>query len=125
MNANGALYGALELSADYLPVLDPMTSKISQVPLSVLDPSTKSASGEVAQRSPYWGDKPYGTAKPMFTILCSTKKGVYGSQQQFDHQTILTSARKVLIIHQQKLFLLINHIGTSVCMIPRQGNTLP
>src|SRR5687768_2349540 len=55
-NANGLLYGALELSADYLPVLDPMTSKISQVPLSVLDTNTESASGEVAQRSPYWGD---------------------------------------------------------------------
>jgi hypothetical protein len=37
----------------------------------------------------------------MFTILCSTRKGVYGSQQQFGHQIILTSARKVLIIHQQ------------------------
>jgi hypothetical protein len=56
VNANGSLYGALELSADYLPVLDPMTSKISQVPLSVLDPNTTSASGEVVQPSPYWGD---------------------------------------------------------------------
>ena len=70
-NANGLLYGALELSADYLPVLDPMTSKISQVPLSVLDPNTKSASGEVAQRSPYWGDTAIWNSKtnvhnPMF-----------------------------------------------------------
>ncbi|MEP7257684.1 MAG: hypothetical protein ABI687_04840, partial [Flavitalea sp.] len=56
VNANGKIYGALELSADYLPVLDPITSTVSRVPLSVLDSNTQSASGDVAQRSPYWGD---------------------------------------------------------------------
>ncbi|MGV3586969.1 MAG: hypothetical protein ACO1OF_08220 [Adhaeribacter sp.] len=55
VNANGALYGALELSADYLPVLDPMNHVTSQVPLAVRDPNTKSASGTVMQPSPYWG----------------------------------------------------------------------
>ena len=38
VNANGLLYGALELSADYMPVLDPMTHTISQMPLTVRDP---------------------------------------------------------------------------------------
>ena len=38
LNANGLLYGALELSADYVPVLDPKTHTISQIPLSVRDP---------------------------------------------------------------------------------------
>lgn len=56
VNANGALYGALELSADYLPVLDPLQNSVSRVELTVRDPETKSASGEVAQPSPYWGD---------------------------------------------------------------------
>ncbi len=55
-NANGHLYGATELSTDYLPVLDPMANDISQIPLSVLDSSMTSASGDVVQRSPYWGD---------------------------------------------------------------------
>src|ERR671916_119466 len=35
VNANGLLYGVLEQSADYMPVLDPNTNTISQIPLSV------------------------------------------------------------------------------------------
>ncbi len=70
-NANGLLYGATELSTDYLPVLDPITSKLSQVPLSVLDSNTQSASGDVVQRSAYWGDTAIWNSKtnvhnPMF-----------------------------------------------------------
>lgn len=56
VNANGKLYGALELSGDYLPVLDPVTHTASQVPLTVRDPNAPVVSGEVANRSPYWGD---------------------------------------------------------------------
>ena len=40
LNANGPLYGALELSADYLPVLDPVANTISQIKLTVRDPNT-------------------------------------------------------------------------------------
>src|SRR5207244_10278976 len=40
VNANGPIYGTLELSADYLPVLDPMRNTISQVKLTVRDPDT-------------------------------------------------------------------------------------
>ncbi|WP_373521958.1 hypothetical protein [Aquiflexum sp.] len=54
----GPVYGALEASADYLPVLDPSTHEASQVPLTVRDPNTPLASGpEVAASSPYWGDE--------------------------------------------------------------------
>ncbi len=72
VNANGALYGALEASADYLPVLDPVLHKISRVPLSVRDPNTQPASGpEMPQPSPYWGDEAIWNSKanvhnPMF-----------------------------------------------------------
>ena len=38
INANGPVYGALELSADYTPVLDPKTHTASRVPLTVRDP---------------------------------------------------------------------------------------
>jgi hypothetical protein len=55
VNANGALYGALEVSADYLPVLDPINHIASKIPLTVRDTSTQSASGVVMQPSPYWG----------------------------------------------------------------------
>ncbi|WOK09458.1 hypothetical protein RT717_12490 [Imperialibacter roseus] len=57
VNPNGKLYGATELSTDYLPVLDPMTSTTGQVPLTVRDPETKSVSGEVLEPSVYWGDE--------------------------------------------------------------------
>lgn len=63
INANGKLYGALEVSADYLPVLDPVNHVTDQVPLTVRDPETGSASGTVAMPSPYWGDEPIWDSK--------------------------------------------------------------
>ena len=38
VNANGPIYGALEASADYVPVLDPVSHTASQVALTVRDP---------------------------------------------------------------------------------------
>ena len=71
LNANGKIYGALELSADYLPVLDPTTHTSSQVKLTVRDPNTPPTSPKMIQSSPYWGDEPIWTSKnnvhnPMF-----------------------------------------------------------
>jgi hypothetical protein len=64
VNANGALYGALEASADYLPVLDPARHTASQVPLTVRDPATRPASSpDMPEPSPYWGDEPIWTSK--------------------------------------------------------------
>ena len=51
VNANGLIYGALELSADYLPVLDPVRHTTSQVPLTVRDPNTPPTStGDAGSR---------------------------------------------------------------------------
>jgi hypothetical protein len=71
LNANGKIYGALELSADYLPVLDPMTHTISQVKLTVRDPNTPPTSPQMIQPSAYWGNDAIWTSKnnvhnPMF-----------------------------------------------------------
>jgi hypothetical protein len=63
VNANGALYGALEVSADYLPVLDPVKHVASRVPLSVRDTSTPVASGTVVLPSAYWGNEPIWNSK--------------------------------------------------------------
>jgi hypothetical protein len=63
VNANGPIYGALELSADYLPVLDPVTHTISQVPLTVRDPNTPPTSPTMIQPSPYWGSEAIWTSK--------------------------------------------------------------
>jgi hypothetical protein len=64
VNANGMLYGALELSADYLPVLDPAKNAISQVPLTVRDPATRPSQGpNMPQPSIYWGNEAIWTSK--------------------------------------------------------------
>ncbi len=71
-NAYGPIYGALELSADYLPVLDPMRHTASKVPLTVRDPSTPvTAAPAVPFPSAVWGDEPIWTSRnnvhnPMF-----------------------------------------------------------
>jgi len=58
LNANGAIYGAAELSVDYLPVLDPVGAVASQVRVPVRDPKTpSSADDKIAAPSLYWGDE--------------------------------------------------------------------
>ena len=63
VNANGPMYGSLELSADYLPVLDPTRHTATQVKLTVRDPNTPPTSAMMPQPSPYWGDEPIWTSK--------------------------------------------------------------
>ena len=58
LNANGLIYGATELSADYLPVLDPTASSTSRVKLPVRDPKTPSSGDDkVAAASAFWGEE--------------------------------------------------------------------
>jgi hypothetical protein len=71
VNANGALYGAPELSTDYLPMLDPVHFTTGKVPLPVRTPDTTMVSGKVLQPSAYWGDEAIWDSKtnvhnPMF-----------------------------------------------------------
>jgi hypothetical protein len=71
LNANGLIYGALELSADYLPVLDPVRHTATQVKLTVRDPNTPPTPPDMSQPSPYWRDEVIWTSKnnvhnPMF-----------------------------------------------------------
>ena len=71
VNANGKLYGALEASADYLPVVDPVRHEATRVPLTVRDPETRPTGPAMPQPSPYWGDEPIWTSRnnvhnPMF-----------------------------------------------------------
>jgi len=58
VNANGRIYGALEASADYMPVVDPRTNRATQIALTYRDPKTPSeADTPPAAPSPYWGDE--------------------------------------------------------------------
>ena len=64
LNANGLIYGATELSSDYLPVLDPLHNTVSRVPLTVRDPATQAATGpNRGAPSVYWGDEAIWTSK--------------------------------------------------------------
>jgi hypothetical protein len=64
LNANGPIYGSLELSADYLPVLDPVRHTTSRVALTVRDPNTPlSAPPTVSHASPYWGHEAIWTSR--------------------------------------------------------------
>jgi hypothetical protein len=64
VNAYGPVYGSLELSADYTPVLDPRTHTASQIPLTVRDPNTPPASPpEMPAPSVYHGDTPIWDGK--------------------------------------------------------------
>jgi hypothetical protein len=63
VNGNGPMYGSLELSADYLPVLDPKTNTISRIPLTVRDPNTEPTSPKMAAPSAYWGEEVVWTSK--------------------------------------------------------------
>jgi hypothetical protein len=59
VNPNGPLYGATELSTDYLPVLDPSANTATQVKLPVRDPKTPSSADDpIPGPSPYWGNEP-------------------------------------------------------------------
>ena len=64
VNANGAIYGALEASADYMPVVDPAQNTARRVELQVRDPKTPSeAQTPPAQPSPYWGEEVIWTSQ--------------------------------------------------------------
>jgi len=58
VNPNGPIYGALEASADYMPVVDPVHNTATQIKLTYRDPKTPSeADTPPAGSSPYWGDE--------------------------------------------------------------------
>ncbi|MBI4263181.1 MAG: carboxypeptidase regulatory-like domain-containing protein [Acidobacteria bacterium] len=63
VNASGPLYGALELSADYVPVLDPASHTASRVELTVRDPNTPRTNPNMPAPSPYWGEEVIWTSR--------------------------------------------------------------
>ncbi|HEX5108149.1 MAG TPA: carboxypeptidase-like regulatory domain-containing protein [Vicinamibacterales bacterium] len=62
VNANGPIYGALEESADYMPVVDPVRNTATKVQLQVRDPQTPGPPAP-AKPSAYWGEEAIWSAK--------------------------------------------------------------
>jgi hypothetical protein len=58
INANGPIYGATEFSTDFVPVLDPVKNKATEIKHPVRDPKTPSAKTDPMSPSPYWGTEP-------------------------------------------------------------------
>ncbi|AHG87854.1 hypothetical protein J421_0317 [Gemmatirosa kalamazoonensis] len=83
VNAYGKIYGALELSADYLPVLDPRRNETDRVPLTTRDPETPIAAGNVrGARSAYWAD----------TVLWTSRNNVHNPMLDARGRVWITSA---------------------------------
>jgi hypothetical protein len=76
VNANGPIYGALEESGDYFPVVDPKTNTASQIKLTVRDPETPSSGDQPpAAPSPYWGDEAIWNSKTTVHSFAMDKQG--------------------------------------------------
>ncbi len=59
VNAGGRIYGALEVSGDYVPVLDPARHEATRVRIAPRDPATPLAAGPAMPApSPYWDTDP-------------------------------------------------------------------
>src|SRR5690349_5781580 len=76
VNANGPIYGALEESGDYFPVVDPKTNTASMIKLAPRDPDTPSAADQPpAAPSPYWADETIWNSKTTVHSFAMDKQG--------------------------------------------------
>ena len=71
LNPYGPIYGSLELSSDYVPVLDPVTHTATRIPLSVRDPNTPPTNPKM--RIAPMGRRISGRARTTCTTRCSTR----------------------------------------------------
>jgi hypothetical protein len=79
VNPNGPIYGSIEASSDFMPILDPVKNASTRIKVPVRDPNTPSSANDpTAAPSPYWAMSGSGRAKPMFTIRCSTPRDGFG-----------------------------------------------
>jgi hypothetical protein len=82
LNPYGPIYGALELSADYVPVLDPVKHTASRIPLTVRDPNTPPTNPKMPAPSPYWGHD----------VIWTSKNNVHNPMMDEKNRLWLTSA---------------------------------
>jgi hypothetical protein len=75
MNANGLVYGVHEDSTDSLTVLDPNRNSMTEIPVPVHEGTPYSASQDIAEPSPYWGNERIWTSKASVHSLMMDAKG--------------------------------------------------
>ena len=76
VNANGPVYGALEESGDYFPVVDTTKNATTQIKLKPRDADTpSSANNAPAAPSPYWGDEAIWNSQTSVHSFAMDKQG--------------------------------------------------
>jgi hypothetical protein len=76
VNANGPVYGALEESGDYFPVVDTTKNATTQIKLTPRDADTpSSANNAPAAASPYWGDEAIWNSQTSVHSFAMDKQG--------------------------------------------------
>jgi hypothetical protein len=76
VNANGPIYGALEESGDYFPVIDPKTNTASMIKVTARDADTPSSADQPpAAPSPYWADETIWNSKTTVHSFAMDKQG--------------------------------------------------
>jgi hypothetical protein len=76
VNANGPIYGALEESGDYFPVIDPKTNTASMIKVTARDADTPSSVDQPpAAPSPYWADEAIWNSKTTVHSFAMDKQG--------------------------------------------------
>jgi hypothetical protein len=76
VNANGPIYGALEESGDYFPVVDPKTNTASMVKVGPRDADTPSSADQPpAAPSPYWADETIWNSQTTVHSFAMDKQG--------------------------------------------------
>ena len=120
VNANGPIYGALEESADYLPVVDPTRNTASQVKLTVRDPKTPSAANTPpAQPSPYWGDEAIWTSQTSTHSFAMDGQGRVWAASRIRQNRRCRGVRPDRIIRRPRRSRSRRAAGSSRCTIRR------
>jgi hypothetical protein len=106
VNANGPIYGSLEASADYLPVVDPMRHASSQVKLQVRDPKTPSEASDSAGGGIAVLERRRSSGRASRTPTASrwTSRAAYGSPHASVRIRRRPSVSKVRIIRPPRRF---------------------
>ena len=115
---------SLELSADYLPVLDPVRNTGRRVPLTVRDPATpRDLAGDDRSRRRTGATSRSGPARTTSTTRCSTSRGASGSPPRCARATTRPSARPDRIIRRRSCIRSTAPAGSSRCTTRRRSRS--
>ena len=126
VNANGPVYGALEDSAEYLSVVDPVRHTASRIKLQVRDPKTPTTGANPpARRRCIWGPRRSGTVSRSRTASRWTARRVCGPRRAFARPRHRHSVGKARVILLHRRFPSRRATGRCRCTIPTRKRRSP